>query len=89
MRSVVAAHGRTAIKPYVPEARLRTGTPHKADHDVGADIRRVRLSLGLTLHDVAAATGYSLPLLGRLESTSTAPSEHATARILRALLAGT
>jgi predicted transcriptional regulator len=70
----------------VPEARLRVDNPPASKAAVGPELRKVRLSLNLSLHDVASGTGYTVAFIGRMERSTTAPSENVTNRILRALL---
>jgi len=86
MRSVVPAKRASRPPAHVPEARLRPTNVKPASAAVGSDLRKVRLSFDLTLHDVAAGTGYTVAFIGRLERSTIAPSEGVTGRILRTLL---
>lgn len=86
MRSIVPAKRASRPPAHVPEARLRSAAPRTPSTAVGAELRKVRLSFNLSLHDVAAGTGYTVAFIGRTESSAIAPSENITGRILRTLL---
>ena len=75
-----ADHGPAAREVDAPAST--EGTLERA---IGAQLRRHRLALGLTLSELAVRTGVSKPMLSKIENAQTSCSLTTVARIAAAL----
>ncbi len=75
-----AEHGPAAREVDVPAST--EGTLERA---IGAQLRRHRIALGLTLSELAVRTGVSKPMLSKIENAQTSCSLTTVARIAAAL----
>jgi len=75
-----AEHG-----PAAREVDAPASTEGVLERAIGAQLRRHRLALGLTLSELAARTGVSKPMLSKIENAQTSCSLTTVARIAAAL----
>ena len=86
-KSRYAAHGKPARKSTTPQRRnnaegdLRTGSLAPVDvvnrtleEGIGAEVRRLRKSLDLTVAELGTAAGISAGMLSKIENASISPS---------------
>ena len=71
---------KLALRPRAPEPELRTGSaapeaaPSSIEASIGAEVRRLRKSLDLTVAGLAATSGMSAGMLSKIENGGISPS---------------
>jgi transcriptional regulator with XRE-family HTH domain len=71
---------KLASRPRAPEPELRTGSaapeaaPSSIEASIGAEVRRLRKSLDLTVAGLAATSGMSAGMLSKIENGGISPS---------------
>lgn len=71
--------------PAAREVDAPASTDGELERAIGAQLRRHRVALGLTLSELAAKTGVSKPMLSKIENAQTSCSLTTVARIAAAL----
>jgi transcriptional regulator with XRE-family HTH domain len=64
---------------------MSTATDHPAVASVGARVKALREAAGLSLRELASASGVSAPMLSQVERGETSPTLHVAARIAAGL----
>ena len=79
------AKARPAPSPAAPAPAGQTGDTGSVSKQIGATVRRLRTSLGLTLGEVARRANLSAAMLSRLENGGVSPSLESLAALTGAL----
>jgi transcriptional regulator with XRE-family HTH domain len=79
------AKARPAPSPAAPTPAGQTGDAGSVSKQIGATVRRLRNSLGLTLGEVARRANLSAAMLSRLENGGVSPSLESLAALTGAL----